>query len=91
VKAGLSQERRGESKNNKRRTYNMGSGDNILNNRGTGNWEIYTYNPNQSIGIFEGVLVVGKDFHAVFADESMTVCLVNVASQNVAYVINKMQ
>lgn len=67
----------------------MGSGDNTLNNRGTGKWEIYTYNPNQCIGVFEGVLVVGKDFHTVFADESQAVCLVNVASQNVAYVINK--
>jgi hypothetical protein len=67
----------------------MGSGDNTLNNRGEGEWEIFTYNPNRSIGIFEGILVVGKDFHAVYADESMQTCLVNVASQNVAYAINR--
>ena len=67
----------------------MGSGDNTLNNRGEGEWAIFTYNPNQAIGVFEGILVVGKDFHVVYATESMEKCLVNVASQNVAYVINQ--
>jgi hypothetical protein len=66
----------------------MGIGDNVLNNRGEGEWEITTYNPEKSIGIFKGWLLVGKDFHVIFEDESHTICVMNVASQNVAYAIN---
>jgi hypothetical protein len=66
----------------------MGIGDNTLQNRGEGNWDIVTYNPGNSIGSFQGILVVGKDFHVVWKDEQMTECVVNVPSQNVAYVIN---
>lgn len=59
-----------------------------MHNRGEGNWKIATYNPQGFVGPAEGVLVVGKDFHTVYHDDSMTECLVSVPSQNVAFVVN---
>ena len=58
-------------------------------NRGLGQWRIYTYNPGTNVGPIKGYLVVGKDFHIVYKDERNSVCLFNVPSQNVAFVINQ--
>ena len=63
--------------------------DNNSQNRGMGKWRVHTYNPSIEIGPIEGILVVGKDFHIIFKDEKMNVCLFNVPSQNVAFVINE--
>jgi hypothetical protein len=57
-------------------------------NRGKGNWQIHLYNPSEKIGPISGTLIVGKDFHVVYADDRLTMCLANVPSQNVAYVLN---
>lgn len=62
--------------------------DNILQARGLGEWQVCTYNPEIAIGPVSGFLVVGKDFHVIYSEENMKVCLVNVPSQNVAFVIN---
>ncbi len=62
--------------------------DNTLN-RGLGQWVITTYNPGKCIGPIEGYLIVGKDFHIVYKDERNTICLFNVPSQNVAFVLNQ--
>jgi hypothetical protein len=40
------------------------------------------------IGPIEGYLTVGKDFHIIFKDERNSICLFNVPSQNVAFVLN---
>lgn len=50
---------------------------------------ITTYNPGKCIGPIEGYLIVGKDFHIVYKDERNTICLFNVPSQNVAFVLNQ--
>jgi hypothetical protein len=63
--------------------------DNNSQNRGNGKWKIHTYNPSTSIGPIEGILVVGKDFHIIYKDEKMTICLFNVPSQNVAFAVNE--
>ena len=67
----------------------MAINDNNSQNRGMGKWKVYTYTPSTKIGPIEGILVVGKDFHIIYRDEKMTVCLFNVPSQNVAFVINE--
>lgn len=64
----------------------MATIDNNTQNRGFGKWIFFTYNPPISVGDFEGNLVVSKDFHTVFKDNSN--CVFNIPSQNVAFVIN---
>ena len=68
------------------RRYETATNENILQTRGYGKWKFYTYNPAVSIGTFEGVLHVSKDFHCVYKDNSN--CLFNVPSQNVAFAVN---
>ena len=63
--------------------------DNNSQNRGYGKWKITTYTPAVSICHIEGTLIVNKDFHIIYKDEKMNVCLFNVPSQNVAFVINE--
>lgn len=60
--------------------------ENSSQTRGFGKWKFYTYNPPISIGVFEGLLNVSKDFHCVLKDTNN--CLFNIPSQNVAFVIN---
>jgi hypothetical protein len=67
----------------------MAINDNNSQNRGMGKWKVYTYTPSTEIGPIEGILVVGKDFHIIYRDEKMNVCLFNVPSQNVAFAINE--
>jgi hypothetical protein len=58
-------------------------------NRGRGNWSVHLYNPDALIGPFHGILIVGKDFHVIYSDEKLSQCLANIPSQNVSYVLNK--
>jgi hypothetical protein len=62
--------------------------DMTTQHRGLGQWTVTTYNPNIVIGPIEGYLTVGKDFHIIFKDERNSICLFNVPSQNVAFVLN---
>ena len=62
--------------------------DNIIQMRGFGKWLVCTYSPEVAIGPVEGFLVVGKDFHVIYSEESMKNCLVNIPSQNISFVIN---
>jgi hypothetical protein len=67
----------------------MALNDSSIQNRGLGKWKIYTYNPGTCVGGIDGILIVGKDFHVIYKDEKMNVCLFNIPSQNVAFVINE--
>lgn len=62
--------------------------DIVSNNRGLGNWEFTVYNPvsHVPIGPIKGYLVINKDHHVVFADANLTKTLLNIPSQNVAWV-----
>lgn len=60
-------------------------------NRGFGKWKIFTYNPQTSISNIEGVLIVTKDFHIIYKDDKLNCCLLNVPSQNVAFLVNESQ
>ena len=58
----------------------------ISSNRGEGVWVFELYNPSKRIGPFKGFLHLTKDFHIVFADSKLTNTLINIPSQNVAFV-----
>jgi len=58
----------------------------VSNNRGLGNWEFTIYNPSKQIGPIKGYLLINKDHHVVFADVNLTKTLLNIPSQNVAWV-----
>lgn len=63
--------------------------DNILTNRGVGQWQFTLYNPdNKVIGIFNGRLEVSKEHHVVI-DKETGETVVSVPSQNVSFVVNR--
>lgn len=63
-------------------------GNEILSSsRGLGVWEFEIYNPQKKLEPIEGYLVVSKDNHIVFEFENYTKTLLNIPSQNVAYVL----
>jgi len=73
----------------------MGTQDNIIHDRGEGNWLFEIYQPNIKIGPIEGKLKVSKDHHVVYAevydenDRFLTEkCIASFPSQNVAYVVD---
>jgi hypothetical protein len=58
----------------------------ITNNRGFGNWIFEIYNPNKLKGPITGYLVITKDHHTVYEDSGTRKTLLNIPSQNVAWV-----
>lgn len=63
--------------------------ENMVNDRKFGNWFFTLYAPEGSkIPWQKGRLQITKDFHWVETKDGT--CVFNVPSQNVAYVINKM-
>ena len=67
--------------------------DNNVQGRGLGLWKIVVYQPlTAQPPIFYGNLVVGKDFHTVYAamnDGSQGPCVFSAPSQNVAYAFDQ--
>jgi hypothetical protein len=59
--------------------------DNIIYDRGKGNWSFFLYKPEQTIGPYIGQLQITKDFHTV---NNEGLCLISVPSPNVAFVEN---
>lgn len=62
--------------------------DIIPTNRGLGNWSFAVYKPEDApkLGPFKGYLIITKDHHTVCDDASLKVTLINIPSQNVAWV-----
>ena len=65
--------------------------ENIVQERGIGNWEFCLYNPtpNEKLGPYFGILQITKDFHTIVDEENRNCCLVVIPSPNVAYVVNR--
>jgi|APCry1669192806_1035432.scaffolds.fasta_scaffold12970_5 hypothetical protein len=55
-------------------------------NRGLGNWLFEIYNPNKMLGPVKGYLVITKDHHTIYEDSKLNITLLNIPSQNVAWV-----
>jgi hypothetical protein len=55
-------------------------------NRGYGEWIIEIYNPNKVLPSIKGFLMITKDHHTIFEDANFKITLLNVPSQNVAWV-----
>jgi hypothetical protein len=62
------------------------SNDLISNNRGFGNWELEIYNPNKMFGPIEGYLIITKEHHTIYEDINLKKTLINIPSQNVAWI-----
>jgi len=63
--------------------------DNYIESRGFGNWIITTYNPSKQFGPYAGFLKVSRDFHVIYATDSLSTdttseCIGSFPSQNVA-------
>ena len=63
----------------------------ISSNRGLGEWVFEIYNPNKILGAIKGYLYISKDHHIIFKDAKLTETLINIPSQNVAYVKKKIE
>ena len=62
------------------------SNDLVANNRGLGLWEIEIYNPLGKIFNVNGYLYIAKDHHIIFEDSNLRKTILNIPSQNVAWV-----
>lgn len=60
--------------------------DILPSSRGEGEWEFEIYNPNKTIGPIKGYLLITKEHHTVFSDNSYKVMILSIPSQNVALV-----
>lgn len=58
----------------------------LSSNRGLGNWEFEIYNPNKMLGPIKGFLVITKDHHTIYEDSKLLSTILNIPSQNVAWV-----
>jgi hypothetical protein len=58
----------------------------IPSNRGFGVWTFEIYNPNKVLRSKKGFLSITKEHHTIFEDKEMKKTLLNIPSQNVAWV-----
>lgn len=49
-------------------------------------WELEVYNPSGKIFKKKGYLFIAKDHHTIFEDSNLRKTLLNIPSQNVAWV-----
>lgn len=61
----------------------------IPNTRGEGEWVFQIYNPSLCMTSVKGWLFINKDHHIVFDSPAYKNIIVNIPSQNVAFVYNK--
>lgn len=54
--------------------------------RGYGKWSLEIYTPSKCLGPIEGYLLITKEYHIIFSDALMKDTILNIPSQNVAYV-----
>jgi hypothetical protein len=62
------------------------SNDLVPNNRGFGTWELEVYSPPSKLFRKKGYLFIAKDHHTIFEDSNLRKTLLNIPSQNVAWV-----
>jgi hypothetical protein len=63
--------------------------NNLIDERGKGDWQFYTYNPARLTPVISGKLVVTQSYHLVYAtDGTQDKMIASIPSQNVAYVFD---
>lgn len=60
--------------------------DSIPIKRNDGWWHIHLYNPPVLLGPYKGYLFINKEFHIISEDPMIKKTIINIPSQNVAYV-----